>query len=193
MARQHWSMAKTEKSDWRSYKSLSEAQAERPKKARGLPCESETSKAATNYVLQQIRQYPRTAAYFQNANPYFRIARKYLNGEDVFHYFLVAYLKEYHADEVLIIHAPNEGKRGNVETAKLQMMGVRSGACDLQLIHRTKILHPTFWAELKWDASVSKEQKVFIEQMKAAGHHAEIYKKDFGLFRAHLLEWLKRD
>lgn len=163
------------------------------KKPKKLPCESEASKDAMKYAAEMIQRYPRLVKYFKNdfGTPY-SIARKYLNAEEIFQILCVGYLKEYCPD-VVVMHSPNEGKRGNVEKAKISLMGVKSGTSDLLLIYPKKTLHPLFWAELKWDSSTSKEQKQFLAHQIQAGHHAKVYKKSLIEFVTDVQEWLKRD
>jgi hypothetical protein len=158
-----------------------------------LPFEGEASKEAMKYASAMIQKYPRLVKYFKNdfGTPY-SIARKYLNAEEIFQILCVGYMKEYCPD-VVVMHSPNEGKRGNVEKAKISLMGVKSGTSDLLFIYPKKVLHPLFWAELKWDSSVSKEQNEFLENQIKAGHHGKIYKKNLLEFVSDVQEWLKRD
>lgn len=126
------------------------------------------------------------------SNSSYRVLYKYLTPEVTFHILCVSYVREYHPN-VTIIHSPNEGKRGFTEQARIKLMGVESGCCDLLLIKKDAVLHPLFWAELKWNANTSDEQTRFIANQIAAGHHAEVYKKDFEAFAFAVREWLKRD
>ena len=163
------------------------------KAKRKLPYESEASIEAMKYATIMIQRYPRLVKYFKNDfGSAYSIARKYLNAEEIFQILCVGYLKEYCAD-VIVMHSPNEGKRGNVEQAKIKLMGVKSGTSDLLLIYPKKVLHPLFWAELKYDSSTSKEQKEFLENQIKAGHHAKVYKKNLVEFVNDVQEWLKRD
>ena len=157
-----------------------------------LPHEGEAAKSAMKYINEVVPFFPKILKYYSVSNSQYLIARKYLNAEEIFQILCVAYIKEY-CPTVLLVHIPNEGRRGNVEQAKIGLMGVKTGASDLLLINKAKVLHPLFWAELKWDSPVSQSQTDFLKFQIESGHHAAVYKKDFKKFVSDIKEWLNRD
>ena len=162
------------------------------KAKRKLPYESEGSKEAMQHAREMMQKYPRLTAYFSTTNNQYAVAQKYLNAEEIFHILCVGYIKQY-CKGVIVIHSPNEGKRGHVEQAKIGLMGIRSGTSDLLLINYNKVLHPLFWAELKWRSAISKDQIEFLDEQIKAGHHAAVYKRDLNKFIEDVQNWMKRD
>lgn len=168
---------------------------DKAKKQTKKPCESDAAKESYEYCMKMALKYPKLSPFFNTSvNRDYAIAKNYMKPEDNYHYLTVSYIRAYTTPKtVRVTHSPNEGKRGNVEQAKLKMMGVSKGFADLQLIKTNGILHPMFFAELKWNSAASPEQVAFLDEMKQAGHHADIYKKDLPRFVEDLWEWYKRD
>lgn len=66
-------------------------------------------------------------------------------------------------------HTPNGGKRGKVEAAHFKMMGVRPGVPDL--IIALPCGRMAFMEIKTKKGTLTDEQRVFLEDMKRAGHH----------------------
>ncbi len=73
-----------------------------------------------------------------------------------------------------LLHVPNGGLRSKRQAAKLKLMGVRAGVCDL-LLPVPVGDHPGLWIELKTaKGRVSPEQVEFMAGMVALGWRAEV-------------------
>ena len=72
---------------------------------------------------------------------------------------------------------PNGGKRGSATAAKLKAEGVKAGVCDIFLPYAASGCYGLFIEMKRTDGGrVSDKQKIFINDVRAAGYAAEVCK-----------------
>lgn len=141
------------------------------KKKRTLPYLTEPVIKMREHISDFCKKYPKTALVFTKQNRPYVIARKYLNAEDILQIALISYLR-YYEPQVHHLHIDNErrGALGNVQKAKVLLMGVSAGTSDM-LLQKQGL--PDFWLELKdgisKKAKPTENQKAFLDLQKSLG------------------------
>lgn len=139
------------------------------KKKRPSPGSTDAARKMREEIGRFCMTYPKVSAVF--GSPAYKRVAKYLGAEDLFQISYCAWLRAYHPS-VSIMHPPNEGRRGNTERIKIQLMGVLPGASDLLL---QQIGQPDFWQELKRKPNRPTDQQLaFLALQRSLGKRAEV-------------------
>jgi len=144
----------------------------KPKKDCSLPYESKATELSKEEVFTfAANGYPKILPYFTPRNPDYRVAYRYLGGEDILHIAIAALMIEYFPS-LKFFHTKNEGKEGNVGRAKKQLMCVMPGVTDFCIQHPKKI--ETLWLEVKRKPNrLTDDQIKFMAFQKVSGNMAE--------------------
>lgn len=138
------------------------------KKKRRLPSASDEAAKMREIITRYCLKYPKLTWHFSNQNIHYKVARKYMSGEDLFQMLVNVYVLEY-LPEVTFIHPKNESKTRRVESAKKRLFGVMPGACDCLLIHGDAETQ-NLWIELKVGKNKPTEKQLsFIDNMNKSG------------------------
>jgi hypothetical protein len=138
------------------------------KKKKVLPYLTEPVQKMRQHLGEFYKLYPKTAQVFSKSNRAYAIAWKYLNTEDLLQIAFISYLVHYHP-EIHHRHIDNErrGKLGNVQKAKVMLMGVSSGVSDMLLQCQGL---PDAWIELKVKPNrPTQAQKDFLALQESLG------------------------
>lgn len=121
------------------------------------------------HIGEFCRKYPKVGFVFNTkTNTPYRIAYKYLHAEDLLQLAFLSFLQHYYKG-VNHYHIDNErrGKLGNVQKAKVMLMGVSAGMSDL-LLQSPEL--PDAWIELKVKPNRPTDaQLAFLELQESFG------------------------